>query len=364
MTAAADMHAASTIAVDPSAPASDRSGLAGLSPAYFGMVMATGIVSIASYLCGWPGVARGLLWLNAAFYLVLWTLLLVRIVRYPARVLADLLNHGRCVGFFTIVAGTCVLGSQAITIADNRALAAGLWFFGIVLWVGITYTVFTALTVKAIKPNLAEGINGAWLLAVVAAQSVAVLGAQLVQPMGWRAEPILFFCLVVWLGGGMLYVWIISLIFYRYTFFALSPNDLAPPYWINMGAVAISTLAGTLLIAVAPLSPLLTGLLPFLKGVTLLFWATATWWIPMLVILGVWRHIYKRFPLRYDPLFWGAVFPLGMYTACTVRLATAVDAGFLTIIPRVFIYIAMGAWTLTFVGLLASFRPSPRKQPG
>ena len=49
----------------------------------------------------------------------------------------------------------------------------------------------------------------------------------------------------------MLYIWIISLIFFRYTFFTLSPADLSPPYWINMGAVAISTLAGTMLVAAA-----------------------------------------------------------------------------------------------------------------
>ena len=61
----------------------------------------------------------------------------------------------------------------------------------------------------------------------------------------------------MWLWGGMLYIWIISLIFYRYTFFRFSPTDLAPPYWINMGAMAISTLAGSLLIANAPDAPFL-----------------------------------------------------------------------------------------------------------
>jgi len=127
---------------------------------------------------------------------------------------------------------------------------------------------------------------------------------------------------------------------------------MSPPYWINMGAVAISTLAGTMLVAGADHSPLLRELLPFIKGLTLMFWATATWWIPMLLILGVWRHVYRRFPLRYDPLYWGAVFPLGMYTACTFRLAHVVDAPLLSLIPRVFIYVALAAWTATLIGLV------------
>lgn len=36
----------------------------------------------------------------------------------------------------------------------------------------------------------------------------------------------------------------ISLIFYRYTFFRFSLDDLSPPYWINMGAMAIRSWPG------------------------------------------------------------------------------------------------------------------------
>lgn len=331
--------------------------LATLHPAYFAMVMATGIVSIAAHLLGMRAIGVALLWLNVVFYVVLWGLTVLRLLRHADRVAGDLLHHGRCVGFFTTVAGTCVLGSQFLLIAGMHRVALALWVFGIILWAGLTYGVFTVLTVKEGKPSLAEGINGGWLVAVVAAQSVAVLGAQLSVGFGaWQPHALLF-CLAMWLGGGMLYIWIISLIFYRYTFFTLSPSDLAPPYWINMGAVAISTLAGTMLIAAAPHSPVVSSMLPFVKGFTLLFWSTATWWIPMLVILGVWRHVYRRFPLRYDPLYWGAVFPLGMYTACTFRLSQVLDAPFLEVIPRGFIFVALLAWALTLLGLLAQGLP-------
>ena len=129
------------------------------------------------------------------------------------------------------------------------------------------------------------------------------------------------------------------------------PDDLSPPYWISMGAMAISALAGSMLVANSPDAPFLASLAPFLKGFTVFYWATGTWWIPMLVVLGVWRHGYRRFPLRYDPLYWGAVFPLGMYTACTYRLSQVIAAPWLAVIAHGFVYVALAAWCLAALGL-------------
>jgi tellurite resistance protein TehA-like permease len=325
--------------------------LSGLSPAYFGMVMATGIVSIASHLLGLPGVAKALLALNVAVYAVLWVLTLLRALVHSRRFFGDMVDHLRGPGFFTTVAATSVLGSQSVLISGDYGAGTALWIVAIVLWVGLTYTIFAGFTIKAKKPTLDQGLSGAWLLAVVSTQSIAVLGALIAAHVGqpYKLEAN-FFALSMWLWGGMLYIWMMSLIFYRYTFFPFSPGDLSPPYWINMGAMAISTLAGSLLIINAPDAPFLLSLLPFIKGFTVFYWATGTWWVPMLVVLALWRYVYRRFPMKYDPLYWGAVFPLGMYAASTHTMIEAMKFDFLGFLPPAFLYVALAAWSAAFIG--------------
>ena len=197
-------------------------GLAGMHPAYFALVMATGIVSLACELVGFHALAIALFAANLAFYPALWILTVARVIRHRDRVRDDLRHHARAVGFFTIVAATCVLGSQCLLVAKSFTAASAFWIAGIALWALLIYSVLAWLTVKPEKPSLADGINGGWLISVVAAQSVSVLGAQLAPGLGDHAAGALVFSLAMWLGGGMLYLWIISLIFYRYTFF---PTD-------------------------------------------------------------------------------------------------------------------------------------------
>ena len=315
--------------------------------------MATGIISIACFLLELKNVAIVLLAVNVVAYATLLTLLLLRLMFFFPRVWADITDHVRGPGFFTIVAGTCVLGSQLMIVLDRYQVATVLWIVGIVLWLLIMYTFFAAITVRDNKPSIESGLNGGWLLAVVATQSISVLGTLLVSRLGNHPE-ILFFTLCMFLLGCMLYLLLITLIFYRFTFVNVTLQALTPPYWINMGAVAITTLAGARLIIAAPGWDLLNELVPFLKGFTLFFWSAGTWWIPLLFVLGFWRHVYKRFPLKYDPQYWGMVFPFGMYTVCTFQLSKAIDFPSLLVIPKVFIYLALIGWLLALLGLVRS----------
>lgn len=329
-----------------------RRQVAGLFPGYFALVMATGILAIATYRLGMEDLGRGFLWVSLAAYVVLVILNLARVALYPRRLIEDLTSHSRGPGFFTWVAGTCVLGSALLLVAGQAGPAVGFFIAGAALWIGIIYAFLTAVTIREEKPSLETGINGAWLIATVATQSVATLGTLLSPRLGAHQPVLLFVCLCLYLLGCMLYLSIITLIFFRLTFVRLPIEAMTPPYWINMGAVAITTLAGSTLMVHAEGWSFLAELTPFLRGFTLFFWATATWWIPLLFILGIWRHVYRRFPLRYDPQYWGMVFPLGMYTACTWQLARATGISFLLPIPRAFIWIALAAWVLSFLAML------------
>jgi tellurite resistance protein TehA-like permease len=317
----------------------------------FAFVMATGIVSIAAELLGFQRSASLLLGVNSAGFLALWILTYLRLVYFPSAVIADLRDHRRGPAFLTVVAATNVLGDQISLLTSYQDVAVTLWLLGCALWVGLVYYFFTAATTRATKPPLTAGLDGTWLLIVVAPQSSAILGAQIAGGFS-SPEIVIFASLSLYLLGGAFYLVIITFILYRWFFAPMAPEQLTPSYWINMGAAAITTLAGARLSSAVVSVPFLAITRDYIIGDTLLFWSVASWWIPLLAGLMVWRHLIRRFRLFYQFDYWSLVFPLGMYAAATLTFAQTIGVEFLTPVPRFFFWVAITAWCITFFGMM------------
>lgn len=325
-----------------------------LPPSSFAFVMATGIIAIAANLNGQPLVAWTMFLITFAGFVLIWAFTIARLYMYGANVWHDLKNPSKAPGFLTAIAGTCILGSQIVLLPKNTAGGMTLWLIGGGLWLVLLYLIFTLQIIGERKTNLEQGINGTWLLATVATQSIAVLGALLAPHIEEWGELFLFFAVSCFLIGTFLYAVIITLVFYRLVFYPLPAEALTPPYWIDMGASAISAFAGANLLLHGGQSNLLQPLSPFVSGLTWLFWIIATWWIPLLLLLGLWRHVYRHVPFQYSTQYWSLVFPLGMYAACSFQVAKATTMPISPAIPTIFFYVALAAWIATLWGFIST----------
>lgn len=319
-------------------------------PGYFAMVMGTGIVAVAARLLGRDILAWPLFAISLGAYPLLWVILLVRTARFPRAVLADFASHERGPSFLTIVAANGVLGSEFVLFNTLTFLLPPLFWFSLFLWTVMVYGFLSIVTVSIVKPDLEHGLNGAWLLLVVATEAIAVLACYLA--LQTNIPPVLVFAaLAFYLLGAMLYVLLSALIFFRWVFRPMHPAEMGAPWWINMGAVAMATLAGSRLMALPGDYPNLVHLQSFVASFTVLLWATSTFWIPLLVILFIWKEL-QRGPHGYDPGLWSVVFPLGMYAAATHDYAIQAHLGFLDAIPHAVFWVALLAWVLTSIGML------------
>lgn len=312
--------------------------------------MATGIVSIAAGDQGFDIVAAILFGINLIAFPLLAFSILLRLLRHRSELLGELTAHETAPGFLTIVAAVAVLGNEFAVHTSHVEIAKDMWVAVCVLWLGLVYGLFVVLTTGATKPTLLTGINGSWLLFVVATEALTVLGTHVATAFA-RPDIILFVSLCGFLLGGFFYAVIIIMIIGRWLFEPLSPEEFTPPYWINMGAMAIATLAGSRLESLAGASQLVVKLQPAVATTTVLCWAVASWWIPLLLGLTVWRHAVRGVPLCYRSDYWSAVFPLGMYTAATWNLALINHMNFVLWIPRLMIWAALAAWLASIYGM-------------
>jgi tellurite resistance protein TehA-like permease len=321
------------------------------NPGYFALVMGTGIVSVGMANHHQAALSSVLLWFALVAYAILVAVNVGRIVAFRGLLASDFTDPRRAFGFFTFVAGTDVLGTR-LALAGWRGLALTLLVVGSVSWLVLGYVVpWTAVLGRNVRPVVAAA-NGTWFIWVVASQSIAVLAAVLEpETQGGRRELALLavFC---WSVGVFLYAAVGIFVAARLMLYPLDPADLTPPYWVAMGATAITVLAGARIVQMAD-APMVAATRGLIAGASVVFWAFGTWLIPALVAAGWWRHTVHRIPLRYEAAWWSIVFPLGMYGVAGHYIGRADNLPIVRTIGENETWLALAVWAAALIAMLA-----------
>ncbi len=324
---------------------------AGLDPGSFAMVMATGILSSATYELGMLDVSLVLLAVACLSFALLLGLTVWRLLCYHDLLLRDLDSPDRAFGFFTFVAACNVLAArlharQVVHPALELAIAGG------VVWLLLSYVLPVKIIVAPAKAVPVGAVNGTWLIWVVGTQSVAVSIAVLTSARSALATTYVLIAVALWAFGVVLYLLLMGIILARLMLTEVRAEDLTPPYWITMGATAITVLAAGEILRVSERLPMSRAMV---ESIGFLLWAFGTWWIPLLLLLGVWRHVVRRVPFSYEPALWGMVFPLGMYATASNTFGHATGLVALEDVAKGEVWLGLAAWLGTFVVMVLAW---------
>lgn len=324
--------------------------VATLAPGYFALVMASGIISVGLELEGFHAFSAILLAVCVIAYGVLVALNAVRLAAFRRPLRADFMHPGRAFGFYTFVAGTNVLGVRLAMTGAHWATAALLAVAGLA-WFVLGYVIpWTAVLGRDERPVVKDA-NGTWFIWCVASQSVAVACATLEPLAGsWKAALALL-AVVAWSVGIILYAAVGIFVSLRLMMYRIRPEDLGPAYFVAMGAMAITVLAGARIVEMAD-APMVAVTRGLVAGASVVFWAFASWLLPVLIAAGCWRHLVKKVPLSYEPGLWGVIFPLGMYAVAGIYLGRADRLPVVELIGRTELWVAVGAFAVTIGGML------------
>ncbi|GAA5019045.1 tellurite resistance/C4-dicarboxylate transporter family protein [Kitasatospora paranensis] len=295
---------------------------AGLPPAAGAVVMATGIISVGLELLGHSAASVVALVLAGAVWLVLAADFAVRLVRDRG----GWTTLARTPPALTAVAATCVLGTR-LSLLGWHATAGVLLALSAVLWPVLLY---------AVMRHWKRPMPGAAFLVCVATQGLAVLAGTLA--LAGCGD---------WLGRAALVLFCLGLLLYLEALARFDPRQVwlgAGDQWIAAGALAISALAGSKLVASALWSP---GVHNALRTTTLVLLAVDLGAYALLLA----AELVRPRP-RYDVRRWSTVFPLGMSAVAALSTATAAHVAGLRTVGEVLLWVAVAGWLLTAAGLV------------
>ena len=331
------------------------------TPNWFAATMGTGILALV--LPQVPAVGSALfgvgeaLWMtNIALFAVLSTLYAALWTIFP-REARSVFGHSVVSMFFgtipmglaTIINGFIVFGLPLIG-ERAIAIAAGLWVIDVAMslacGVVIPYMMFTR------QEHSIDQMTAVWLLPVVAAEVAAASGGILAPHLASGAAQfaVLTASYALWAYSVPVAFGILSILTLRMALHKLPPNSMAASSWLALGPIGTGALGLLVLGGDAPAIFAAHGLaavgvvaqgIGVIGGLTL--WGFGVWWLLLAVIITI-RYFREGVPFNLG--WWGYTFPLGVYTAATLRLGASLDLAFFGVVGALFAVALAVAWTV------------------
>jgi tellurite resistance protein TehA-like permease len=304
------------------------------SPDVFAAVMATGILSVAAANHHYREISEtmGIL---ATLGLVVLLGLVVGTRRFAAWRFKD---PDVTLRLFTFVAACAVLDSR---LATQPILVWLLAVAALASWLVLIVVSARNMWARGWSA-LRDEAHGAWELASVGTSGLAIVATKVA--VHTPAHGVLYAAVPIWVAALGIYCLMTFLILWRTVAERQDRDGFEPDTWILMGGLAIATLAGDTLHAVAP--PWLAGPV---RAVTVVIWVAATLWIPPLIYFGLRRISRRPTILRFAGVWWALVFPLGMYSAASYAMAAETHRDALLTVSLVFFWDALAAWLIVVV---------------
>jgi tellurite resistance protein TehA-like permease len=321
------------------------------NPLFFAFVMATGVISTALEMAHYALLSKIFFVLDIVGYGYLIALALFRLIGTPKLFLQEFTNPLELFKWFTFSAGTNILATRFI-LASEHTVGFVLGVIGALSAFVLVYACFFLLLRSS---ELLQAISPLWLLQSIACHSVGIVVTALWAERALTNPLYLLIGLGFWSFGFFMYLLFMALNIYRVFFLPFTETDPNPAFWTYMGAAAIAVVDGSYFITLEHVPLFVEAIKPYLSGMVFLLWTWGTAWIPILVIMMIWKYSATKLPIRFEPSLWAMVFPLGMYTVATDAIAESLHLDMLTTTVPHWLWISILAWLMT--AALSRFRP-------
>ncbi|MGW7074280.1 tellurite resistance/C4-dicarboxylate transporter family protein [Streptomyces sp. NPDC054866] len=304
----------------------------GVPPAAGAVVMATAVLSVGLHLLGVEWASLALLVVAGLIWVFLATVFVRHLLTERDRWHREIDTPPA----LTAVAATAVLGTR-LSLLGHDTVSVALLCLSVLLW---------PVLMSHVIRHWQSRVPGAAYLVCVATQAIVVLAATVAtaDQQAWLMWP----ALVLFVIGLVLY----GVVLLRFDFRQLTTGQ--GDHWIIAGAMAISALAGSKLVAAAVPDGALRWATPahgVLRIVTLVALGLAFAWYALLVVCEL------RWPRRhYDVRRWATVFPLGMTAVAALSASTAADVPALWTCGKVLLWPALAVWAVVAAGAVRGVR--------